>query len=229
LNHFQNFKTTISEIQLPEKFTFPFYYEPHTLAKIATKELQDYLEGQTDFKHDFGLNSTNSKLPIGKMFGVLVVKNQQNEIGYLAAFSGKLADKSLPNKFVPPIFNMRTEGSFYIKGEKEIEEIGEEISILKKDRDYVSLKKSLKKMKKIIEDDLAFQRKKMKSSKLERRFRKKNEGLNLDSEQFEVLTKQLVQESFNDQFFYKELQEYYEGKIEKRTNNYSILKIVLQI
>jgi tRNA pseudouridine32 synthase/23S rRNA pseudouridine746 synthase len=215
LNHFQNFKTTISEIQLPEKFTFPFYYEPHILAKIATKELQDYLENQTDFEHDFGLISTTNKLPIGKMFGVLVVKTQQNEMGYLAAFSGKLADKNSPKKFVPPIFNMRTEGSFYIKGEKKIEEIGEEISILKTDRGYVSLKKSLKKLKRVIEDDLALQRKKMKSSKLERRLRKKNAAPTLESEQFETLTKQLVQESFNDQFFYKELQEYYESKIEK--------------
>lgn len=215
MNHFQHFKKDISGISLPEKFTFPFYYEPHVLAKIASKELQAYLENQTDFEHDFGFNSKDKELALGKMFGILVVKTQQNEIGYLAAFSGKLADKSLPNKFVPPIFNMNTNGDFYRKGEKEIEAITEGISILKKDSTYLALKKELKKSTKVIEDDLAFQRKKMKSSKLNRRLRKKNAALTLDIDQFEIFTKQLVQESFKDQFFYDELQEYYLNKIEK--------------
>lgn len=213
--HFQHFKEDISGILLPEKFTFPFYYEPHIIAKVATKEVQEYLENQTDFEHNFGLKGNDKELPIGKMFGVLVVKNQQNNLGYLAAFSGKLADKSLPNKFVPPIFNMRTEGSFYIKGEKEIEEIGEKISLLKKDTNYVSLKKLVKKLTKTIEEDLAFQRKKMKALKLERKHRKRDAASILSSEDFKIFTQKLVQESFNDQFFYKELQEYYEGKIEK--------------
>lgn len=30
-------------ISLPEKFTFPFFYEPHPLAQIAALELQNYL------------------------------------------------------------------------------------------------------------------------------------------------------------------------------------------
>ena len=36
---------------------------------------------------------------------------------------------------------------------------------------------------------------------------------------FEVFTKKLIQESFNDQFFYRELQEYYENKIKKIKNS----------
>ena len=163
--HFQHFKEDISGIQVPDKFTFPFYYEPHPLAKVATKEIQEYLEKQTDFEHEFGIKSVKQKNAIGKMFGILVVKKIDNSLGYLAAFSGKLADKSLPDKFVPPIFNMRTEGSFYIQGEKKIEKIGAEIQLLKKDENYLSLKKSLKKLSEKIEEDLAAQRKKMKTSK----------------------------------------------------------------
>ena len=215
MNHIQNFKTTISEIPLPEKFTFPFYYEPHVLAKTAAKELQDYLKNQIDFDHNFGLNSNDKEFAIGKMFGVLVVKNEQNKVGYLAAFSGKLADKSLPNKFVPPIFNMRTEGGFYIKGEEEIEDIGEKISVLKKDKTYLTLKKRVKNLTQTIEEDLAFQRKKMKTSKLERKRRKNNAAQVLNSKNFKRFNEELIQESFNDQFFYKELQEYYAGRIEE--------------
>ncbi|WP_420793195.1 hypothetical protein [Polaribacter ponticola] len=158
--HYQSFKTDISKILLPEKFTFPFYYKPHQLAKIATNELQDYLESQTDFKHNFGLDTSKTNLPVGKMFGVLVVKNKENKIGYLAAFSGKLADKSLPIKFVPPVFNMRTEGSFYIKGELEIDEINNQLTILENSEHYLALKDLVNKTNKEIADDLEYQRKK---------------------------------------------------------------------
>ena len=216
--HFQHFKEDISGILVPEKFTFPFYYQPHQLAKVATKELQTYLENQTDFIHDFGLHNGENNYSIGKMFGVLVVKKADDTLGYIAAFSGKLADKSLPDIFVPPIFNMRTEGSFYIQGEKKIEEIGAEIQLLKKDKTHLSLKKSVQKLSKKIEEDLAIQRKKMKSSKLARRLRKKEARADLDDNNFETFSKKLTQESYNDQFFYKELQEYYSYKIEESKN-----------
>ena len=213
--HFQHFKEDISGIQVPDKFTFPFYYEPHPLTIVASKELQEYLEKQTDFEHEFGLKGAKLKNAIGKMFGILVVKKTDNSLGYLAAYSGKLADNSFPHKFVPPIFNMRSEGSFYLEGEKKIEKIGAEIQLLKKDENYLSLKKSLKKLSKKIEADLAAQRKKMKTSKLSRRLQKKEGKANLDAANFNILNKKLIQESYNDQFYYKELQEYYSYKIEE--------------
>jgi len=215
LLHFQHFKEDISGIQVPDKFTFPFYYEPHPLTVVATRELQEYLEKQTDFEHEFGLKGAKLKNAIGKMFGILVVKKTDNSLGYLAAYSGKLADNSFPDKFVPPIFNMRSEGSFYLEGEKKIEKIGAEIQLLKKDENYLSLKKSLKKLSKKIEEDLAAQRKKMKTSKLSRRLQKKEAKANLDDANFNILNKKLIQESYNDQFYYKELQEYYSYKIEE--------------
>ena len=215
LLHFQHFKNDISRIQIPDKFTYPFYYEPNLLAKIASKELQEYLNKQTDFKHEFGIKDPTTRNAIGKMFGVLVVKKQDESLGYLASFSGKLADKSLPDKFVPPIFNMRTEGSFYIEGEQQIEKIGSKIKLLKKNKTYTSLKKSFKKQQKYIEEDLAAQRKKLKVSKQERRVRKKEAKISLNKHKFEILAKRLIQESFNDQFYYRELQEYYEGKIKE--------------
>jgi tRNA pseudouridine32 synthase/23S rRNA pseudouridine746 synthase len=217
LNYFQKFKAPISEIKLPEKFTFPFYYKPHPLAKIATKEVQEYLENQTDFKHNFGLSEDNSTLPIGKMFGVLVVKNSENEIGYLTAFSGKLADKSLPDKFVPPVFNMRSYGSFYIKGEEEITEMNHRLSFLKQNENYNHLKKSFKNITKSITDDLEKEKLKLKKYKKERKARKKTGRSTLNETDFNLLNKKLIQESFNNQFYYKELEEYYKNKVaEKR-------------
>jgi len=215
LKHFQHFKTAISGITLPEKFTFPFYYEPHLLAKIATTEVQSYLENQTDFEHNFGLDINNNALAIGKMFGVLVVKNKQDKIGYLTAFSGKLGDKSLPEKFVPPVFNMRTSGSFYLKGELEIDMMNAQLGVLKKDKKYLELKKIIAENTAIIQTDLSFQRNRMNRAKSDRKSQKKKAITLLNDLEFEELTKKLTQESYNNQFFIKELQEYYQAKIEK--------------
>jgi tRNA pseudouridine32 synthase/23S rRNA pseudouridine746 synthase len=87
---FHQFSTSIEEVELPKKFTFPFYYQAHPLAKLAAKEVQQYLSTQTDFDHEFGLKK-EEKSPIGKMFGVLVVKNQAGKIGFLAAFSDQFS------------------------------------------------------------------------------------------------------------------------------------------
>src|SRR5690606_17526647 len=81
----------IQGIPLPEKFTFPFYYEPHPLTHIAAEELQDYLEKEFNSSHNFGLDNSKEGLIIGKMFGVLVVQDEVGKLGYLSAFSGKLA------------------------------------------------------------------------------------------------------------------------------------------
>jgi tRNA pseudouridine32 synthase/23S rRNA pseudouridine746 synthase len=152
------------------------------------------------------------------MFGILVVKKNDNSLGYLAAYSGKLADNSFPDKFVPPIYNMRSEESFYLEGEKKIEKIGEKIERIRKDKTYLSLKKLLKKQTKYVEEDLAIQKNKMRLSKLNRRLQKKEASTNLDEKKFEILTKKLTQESFNDQFYFRELQEYYQYKLKKIKN-----------
>jgi tRNA pseudouridine32 synthase/23S rRNA pseudouridine746 synthase len=225
LKHFQHFKTAISGIALPKKFTFPFYYEPHILAKIATTELQTYLENQADFDHNFGLqNTTGTDLAIGKMFGVLVVKNEQNQLGYLTAFSGKLADKSLPEQFVPPVFNMRTSGSFYIKGELEIDTMNAQLSVLKKDTVYLKLKKLVAKNTAMIQTDLAFQRNRMKLAKRARKAKKKAAIGLLNDLEFKNLTQKLTQESYNNQFYYKELQEYYQAKIKKISEEFKLFE-----
>ena len=91
--YFQYFSTPINEFKLPSKFTFPFYYEPHPLCKLAANEVQNYLKTQSDFEHNFGLDASKKGMIIGKMFGVLVVQNQQNEIGYITAVSGKIGRK----------------------------------------------------------------------------------------------------------------------------------------
>lgn len=68
------------------------------------------------------------------MFGVLVVQNQQNEIGYLAAFSGKLAGGNHHSKFVPPVFDSLEENSFLNKGMAELNSMNREIKKVKEEK-----------------------------------------------------------------------------------------------
>jgi len=224
LNYFQPFKSDISKIKLPKKFTFPFYYKPHPIAKIGASELQEYLEHQKDFTHNFGLNSDDTSLAVGKMFGVLVVKNSNGELGYIAAFSGKLAENNLPKKFVPPVFNMRTEGSFFTKGEQEIDAINKKLSAIKKSKEYIVTKKIVTKAIKNITDNLTLEKEKLKLRKKDRKARKKIGDTTLQEVALINLKQQLSQESFNDQFYFKELLEYCEAKIENKKAELNIFE-----
>jgi len=125
-------KTEISGIPLPERFTYPFYYEPHPLAKMAAEKLQAYLEANNNLGHNFNT--------IGKMFGVLVVQDSEGKLGYLWAFSGKLADSNHHKRFVPPVFDMLEDDSFFLKEQLVLNDINQAIEELEVNADYLSLK-----------------------------------------------------------------------------------------
>jgi tRNA pseudouridine32 synthase/23S rRNA pseudouridine746 synthase len=113
---------------LSKQFTFLDGDKPHPLCKIAAEQVQDYLINQKDWIHNFGLNASQKGTVIGKMFGVLVVKNHRNETGYLAAFSGKLGGANHHAKFVPPVFDSLTENNFLNRGMAELNQMNQVIS-----------------------------------------------------------------------------------------------------
>ncbi len=108
--------------------------EPHPLCLLAAEKLQRYLQDQNEWNHNFGLEQDQSGSVIGKMFGLLVVQTAQNEIGYLAAFSGKLAGENHHSKFVPPVFDSLDEKSFLNTGMKELSRINKEIRDLEEEK-----------------------------------------------------------------------------------------------
>ena len=191
---FHLFKSNISDINLPEKFTFPFYYEPHELSKVASQELQNYLETQSDFEHNFGLEENQEGLVIGKMFGVLVCQNENKELGYLAAFSGKLADSNHHKYFVPTVYNMLDENGFYKIGENELNQFTKEIEFLEQNSEYLIALEKLKSIQNEAEIDLNRQKKFMKSQKSVRDKKRKDSGfdteeLNKESQLEKILFK----------------------------------------
>jgi tRNA pseudouridine32 synthase/23S rRNA pseudouridine746 synthase len=126
---FTSFDTSTDSYVLPEIFTLLLKNEPHPLCLLAAKQLQHHLTNQEEWQHNFGL-SNNKEVIIGKMFGVLVVTNQNNQVGYLSAFSGKLAGGNHHAKFVPPVFDSLTNNSFLNNGMEELTRINNEIKSL---------------------------------------------------------------------------------------------------
>ena len=171
--YFQYFKTTLNNFTLPSRFTFPFYYEPHPLCEIAANELQKYLQTQTDFDHNFGIDPSKKGLSIGKMFGVLVVQNQQNEIGYITSVSGKLAEKNIHKKFVPPVYDMLTKDSHFLEEEKVLNNINLALEDLEDNNEYLSLQAKYLSEKKKATADIQEKKETLKAAKKERNLKRK--------------------------------------------------------
>lgn len=221
-NIFQSFKTNISGISLPEKFTFPFYYEPHELSIIAANELQGYLETQTDFEHNFGLNKHQEGLVIGKMFGVLVCQNQEGEIGYLWAFSGKLAGENHHSYFVPTIFDMLHKDGFFRKEEEVLNAINRQIEILEDSDELQNKSIQLELTKKEAATDIQSQKDKIKRLKIERD-EKRNSFENLSFAEIEQLESALSEESKKESILLKKMTKYWNFQLENAQKEVNLL------
>lgn len=124
------FEIPVDEALVPETFNSPFTATPHPLCLKAITHLQAYLSTQRDWEHNFGLVPGKKEPVIGKMFGVLVVKTSAHELGYLAAFSGKLANSNHHPGFVPPVFDSLSPDSFLNTGMQQLGLINAEIKAL---------------------------------------------------------------------------------------------------
>ncbi len=159
----------IKAITLPERFTFPFFYEPHPLAEVAAAELQHYLETQTDLDHNFGLSENAQGLVIGKMFGVLVVQDTEGRLGYLSASSGKLAGSNDHPRFVPPVFDMLLEDSFFLKEQYLLNDINQQVKDIETDENYILLAQEFEKLSVEADSEITTFKNELKANKADRK------------------------------------------------------------
>lgn len=206
---FQTFKNDVSRISLPEVFTFPFYYEPHLLSNIAAGELQEYLESQTDFQHNFGLKENQAGLVIGKMFGVLVCQNQKGDLGYLWAFSGKLADTNHHDRFVPPVFDMLDSNGFFKPEEQVLNQLNQAIEFLENAEDYKVAQSILNQVTSEAQTDLERQKTRIKTLKKERDAKRSEIPDNLSQQEIDLLEKNFSEESKLEGILLKKMSKYW--------------------
>ena len=114
-----------SVIAPPERFTYPFAYEPHPLCQLAAKAVQAYIASHEEIREDADR---------GKMFGVLVVEIPKEgptaivdagRLGFLAAYSGLLAGRNDWPYFVPPVFDAQQPDGYFKTQEREISRISD--------------------------------------------------------------------------------------------------------
>lgn len=205
---------SIAQIALPERFTFPFYYEPHPLTRIAAAELQQYLETQTDLEHNFGLDANQDGSAIGKMFGVLVIQDAEGKLGYLSAFSGKLAGSNDHPKFVPPVFDMLVENSFFLKGVEIINTINAQVTALNADERYQRLHQEIAQASTASQQEIAAFRQQSKDNKASRKALRNQLRSSLDEQEYAVAEAELVKQSLYDKHQLKTITDKWEEQLE---------------
>ena len=187
---------------IDQPFDYPFYYTPSRLAQIAAEEVQELLRIEDGLSHNFGLDRDQDGLIIGKMFGVLVVKNTDGKIGYLMAFSGKLAGKNHHPHFVPPVFDMLEEDGFFLKEIEQLNEFNRKIKLLESNPTYESLLKQQEQLLSDSQEILTNIKNNISIAKATRKTIRQNLMQEEDIEQNTIL-ESLRKESIAEQSFYK--------------------------
>lgn len=192
------FTTSISDIPLPERFTYPFCYTPHPLCVMAAEEVQHYLSKQSDWQEE---------LSQGKMFGVLIVQTEDGSIGYLTAFSGILAGKNIHPYFVPPVYDLLQPQGFFKIEEENISAINRRICRLEEDKKYIDLRSDLTQTIQSAQDALSIAKTQLKEAKDKRELLRKTGQLDAKEEA------DLIRESQFQKAEYKRLERSWKDKI----------------
>ena len=192
------FTTSISDIPLPERFTYPFCYTPHPLCVMAAEEVQNYLSKQSDWQEE---------LSQGKMFGVLIVQTEDGSIGYLTAFSGILAGKNIHPYFVPPVYDLLQPQGFFKIEEENISAINRRIRRLEEDKKYIDLRSNLTQTTQSAQDALSIAKTQLKEAKDKRELLRKTGQLNANEDA------ELIRESQFQKAEYKRLERSWKDKI----------------
>lgn len=108
------------EIAPPQRFTFPFCYEPHDLCIAAAEETQRHISATKELCEEADK---------GKMFGVLVVEHK-GRTGFIAAYSGLLGGRCDLPWFVPPVYDSQQPDGHFKTHEAEITEINRRLDAL---------------------------------------------------------------------------------------------------
>ena len=119
-------------MELPRRFTCPFCYEPHLLALMAAKRVQQYVASRDDWADE---------LSAGKMLGVLVVSSEDGQLGYLAAFSGNLAGSVRHDFFVPPVYDLLDPQGEFKQGEAQITAINHELERMEQSPELADIRR----------------------------------------------------------------------------------------
>ena len=184
-------------VTLPEHFNDPFRYRPHPLVQKAAKTVLEKIA-------DLGIEE-------GKMLGVLIVRDKDDNLGYLAGFSGSIGNRSHIEGFVPPIYDLLIPDGHFKKGEAELNSINQEISELCRSEKLSSLKQELSESESSKEDEITKMKGRIAASKEQR------DNIRSETEDPELLA-DLIKESQYQKAELRRIRMRWEEKIDSIKN-----------
>jgi tRNA pseudouridine32 synthase/23S rRNA pseudouridine746 synthase len=157
------FPTKPAADEIPAIMPSPFAHMPHPLAKRACDILQRRLTTETHWPQDFF--SPNG----GKMFGVLVVRDKNDQIGFLCAFSGMMNGQWLLPGFAPPLFNLAEQNRYLPAGRDELALLAEQLLVLENADKRAELQQKIAQMQQQRDQALAELKQQHKAAKVIRK------------------------------------------------------------
>jgi tRNA pseudouridine32 synthase/23S rRNA pseudouridine746 synthase len=213
---FTLFSQAVDSITLPEKFTFPFYYQPQPLAVKAVEQLQQQLEMLPQWLDRTGLNGSveSNKTNAGKMFGVLVVQNNQQELGFLSAYSGQLEDNTADINFVPAVSNMQWQDAAFLAENRIINNINAEIEQLAHSERLSVINNQLSAATASYQQELIAQQSLMVASRLQRKQQRSDAIDQLTEHDFEQLKANLAGQSIQEKKQLQALKQSWQNQLD---------------
>ncbi len=197
---FHRFTSDISTIGQPIRFNNPFHYRPHPLCLLAADEVRRYVALQKEW---------SAEVSKGKMFGVLVVRNDCGDIGFLAAFSGLLNGSNTQPYFVPAVYDMLAPDGYFKREEATITQINNSVAKLLESDEYQRVKLLLDSCNNAAETELSAMRRSMQDAKLLRDAKRHSAMLTPEEQE------QLINESRFQKAELKRLTKRWHAKIEE--------------
>lgn len=113
------FHPMVTDVALPQCMTDPFISnEPHPLCREAARILCAHLEQLPEWA---------AEVAAGKMFGVLVCRDEQEQTGFLAAYSGQILGRQDWPWFVPAVFDYLQPDGYFKQEEARISAINAQV------------------------------------------------------------------------------------------------------
>ena len=208
------FSKAVDSIPKPQKFPSPFLDHPHPLAHTAATQLMEFLNAHPYWDNIPLYDDLKHHRRIGKMFGVLVVENlESKELGFLAAFSGKLLGQNTYTYFVPPVFDMLDENSFYIEEEQALMALTKTIKELENHSNYHEIQERFERRFILIEESIKASKQQYNLEKQERQKKKQQVKANLIHADVELEVKRLDQEAMQSKYDFKAQKKAYQQEL----------------
>lgn len=132
------FHPLLTDIEPPTALNNPFCYEPHALTLLAARQLCDYLDSQAEWTEE---------IASGKMFGVLVCRDGEGRLGFLAAYSGQMAGRADWPWFVPAVFDYLQPDGHFKQEEAHISGINRQVCEIEASDEYRTLNDNFMRVK----------------------------------------------------------------------------------